>query len=170
MNKVKSIVAIFSAIVFVVIISFDYAIAQNGSTGNKGVPVESEGLFFTDVSQTKLFSGFFREFYPGGDLKMEMFIKDGKPEGPYVIYYENARIKEVRSYHYGIYHGLWRSYNENGMLISQAEYYDGKKNGAWMVWDDNGIKRYEMSYDMGKKSGTWYMWDEKGKLISEKKY
>ncbi len=133
-------------------------------------PVESDGLYFTDKSQTNLYTGFYRSYYETGDLELEMFIKEGKPEGPYVVYFRNARIKEVRSYHNGIFNGIWRSYNESGMLKEQAEYLDGKKHGLWMVWDDNGIKRYEMQYSKGKKVGTWYMWDEKGKLISEKSY
>lgn len=137
---------------------------------NEVIPIESEGFYFTDLSQSKLFTGFFRSYYDTGDLKLEMFIKDGKPDGPYVVYFQNARINEVRSYHNGEFNGIWRSYNENGMLISQAEYLAGKKHGMWMIWDDNGIRRYEMQYTKGKKSGIWYMWDEKGKLISEKKY
>lgn len=145
-------------------------ISQSSLPASDPKPVESDGVYFTDASQTRLFSGFYREYYESGDLKLEMYIKDGKPEGPYVVYFQNARISEVRSYHSGVFHGIWRTYNENGMLISQAEYKNGKKDGFWMVWDDSGIKRYEMQYSNGKKIGTWFMWDEKGKLISEKSY
>ena len=134
------------------------------------VPIESEGVYFTDVTQTALFNGYYREYYESGDLKLEMYIKDGRPEGTYVVYFENARIKEVRSYRNGVFHGIWRTYNESGMLIAQAEYVEGKKDGVWMVWDENGVRRYEMHYSVGKKAGTWYMWDEKGMLISEKTY
>lgn len=137
---------------------------------NPAAPVESEGLYFTDATQTKLYTGVFRSYYESGDLKLEMFIKDGKPEGTYVVYFRNSRINEVRSYLNGEFHGIWRSYNENGILIAQAEYFEGKKDGIWMIWDDNGIRRYEMQYLKGKKTGTWFMWDEKGKLISEKAY
>lgn len=133
-------------------------------------PVESEGLFFTDASQTKLYTGGYKEFFDDGELRLEMMIIQGKPEGPYVVYYRNGRPNEVRSYHDGKFHGVWRTYNENGMLISQAEYLQNKKHGRWMIWDDNGILRYEMEYTKGVRTGTWYMWDEKGRLVSEKKY
>ncbi|MCX6308291.1 MAG: hypothetical protein NTY32_05470, partial [Bacteroidia bacterium] len=96
-------------------------------------PIESDGLFFADATQTKLYTGGYKEFYDNGELKLEMMIVQGKPEGPYVVYFQNGRPNEVRSYHDGKFHGVWRTYNENGMLISQAEYLENKKHGRWMV-------------------------------------
>jgi antitoxin component YwqK of YwqJK toxin-antitoxin module len=133
-------------------------------------PIQSDGLFFTDVTQTKLYTGGYREFYENGALKLEMTIINGKPEGPYVVYYSNGKPREVRSYLNGQFHGVWRTYNASGNLVSQAEYLNDKKHGRWMVWDDNGILRYDMEYTKGKKTGTWSVWDEKGHLISEKTY
>lgn len=133
-------------------------------------PVLADGLYFTDETQTRLFTGGLKEYYDNGVLKLEMIIINGKPEGPYVVYFPSSKPKEVRSYLNGKNHGVWRTYNENGMLTEQAEYLNDKKHGRWCVWDDNGILRYEMQYTKGKKTGTWYMWDEKGRLILEKKY
>lgn len=132
--------------------------------------IQSDGLFFTDATQTKLYSGEYKEFYEGGAIKVEMNIKEGKPEGSYIIYFANGKPNEIRAYRNGEFHGLWRTYNEAGLLIAEAQYRNNKKHGTWHVWDDSGIMRYEMQYSNGKKSGVWYMWDEKGKLISEKKY
>ena len=47
--------------------------------------VQSDGLFFTDATQTKLYTGEYKEFYDNGALKVEMNIREGKPEGPYII-------------------------------------------------------------------------------------
>ena len=79
-------------------------------------PVLSEGVYFTDVSQTKLYSGIYREYYENGALKLELFLEDGRPEGTYVVYFENGRPNEVRSYHKGQFHGVWRTYNSSGLL------------------------------------------------------
>ena len=132
--------------------------------------VQSDGLFFTDATQTKLYTGELKEFYDNGALKLEINIKEGKPQGAYIVYFSNGKPNEVRSYRNGIFHGIWRTYNEAGLLIAEAQYQNNKKHGTWHVWDDSGIMRYEMQYNNGKKSGVWFMWDEKGKLISEKKY
>ena len=149
---------------FVSITLFMSAMAQENKI------TQSNGFYFTDASQTKLYNGEYKEFYPGGALKLEMNIKDGKPQGAYIVYFENGKPHEVRAYRNGEFHGVWRTYNEAGLLIAEAEYANNKKNGTWHVWDDSGIMRYEMQYKNGVKTGIWYMWDEKGKLISEKPY
>jgi hypothetical protein len=160
-SKMKKILLAISLILLTIT-----AIAQNHTPGI----VESNGLYFTDGTQSKFYTGEYKEFYPTGELKVEMNLKDGKPEGSYIVYFSNGKPNEVRAYRNGQFHGIWRTYNDAGLLISEAEYRNDKKTGTWHVWDDSGIMRYEMQYDNGKKTGTWYMWDEKGKLISEKKY
>ena len=158
MNKKYYLTAIFALSVFTILLA----------QANK--IIQSDGLFFTDASQTKLYTGEYKEYFDNGELKLEMNIQNGKSEGAYIVYFQNGKPNEVRAYRNGNFHGVWKTFNEAGMLISQAEYRDNKKHGAWHIWDDSGIMRYEMHYDQGKKANIWYMWDEKGKLISEKKY
>ena len=71
--------------------------------------VQSDGLFFTDATQTKLYTGEYKEFYDNGALKVEMNIREGKPEGPYIIYFANGKPQEVRAYRNGEFHGVWRT-------------------------------------------------------------
>ncbi|MBP6230580.1 MAG: toxin-antitoxin system YwqK family antitoxin [Paludibacteraceae bacterium] len=142
------------------------AIAQT----KKSTIIVSEGIYFTDTSQKKLFSGDYREYYTNMALKLEMRITNGAPDGAYVVYFANGKPQEVRSYSKGKLHGTWRTYNESALLIAEAQYLNNQKNGKWKIWDDNGTLRYEMNYTNGKKTGIWYMWDEKGKLISKKDY
>ena len=104
------------------------------------------GYYYTDNTQSTLYTGPYTEVYPSGALKLEMFIKNGLPDGIYVVYFENGKIEEVRSYYEGKFHGTWRTYDKNGILIAEAHYNKGKKNGIWRIWDDNGILRYEMRY------------------------
>lgn len=132
--------------------------------------VYSGGLYFTDQSQTMLYTGRYSEFYPDGMLKLEMNVKEGHPEGIYVVYFPNGRIREVRSYSDGLFNGVWRTYDANGTLIAEACYEKGVKQGIWRIWDESGMMRYEMNYTKGRKTGHWYMWDEKGRLVSDKLY
>ena len=44
-----------------------------------------------------------------------MYIVQGRPDGTCMVYYPNAKIKEVRSYLNGIFNGIWRSYSEQGV-------------------------------------------------------
>ena len=93
--------------------------------------VLSEGQYYTDETQTTPYTGRYTEFYDDGMLKMELYLKDGRPEGTYVIYYPDGKIAEVRSYYHGVFHGEWRTYNEAGQLIGLASYKDGEKDGPF---------------------------------------
>ena len=93
--------------------------AQNQFVGSI---VEKDGVYFTDATQNQLYTGEYREYYDNGTLKLEMQIKNGSPEGIYVVYFDNKKPKEIRSYKNGLFHGIWRSYHVNGLLISEAEY------------------------------------------------
>lgn len=130
----------------------------------------SGGFYFKDKAQTQFYTGDYREYYNNGTLKLEMQIRDGVPEGPYIVYFENRKPREVCSYKDGKLHGLWRSYDISGQLISEAEYKNGQKHGTWRIWDELGTQRYEMNYYEGKKTGIWRMWNEKGELVDEKRY
>lgn len=157
-------------IIVLLVVAFTFHIGIYAQKSDPSGIIQNDGLFYTDLSQTKLYTGEYKEYYADGALRLQMYIKDGKPEGDYIIYYSNGKPNEIRSYHDGKFNGTWRTYNEAGILISEAVYSNDKKHGTWHVWDDNGIMRYEMHYNMGQKTGKWYMWDEKGKLISEKDY
>ena len=131
---------------------------------------QSGGIYYRDKAQKILYTGEYREYYDNGTLKLEMQIANGVPEGTYVIYFENRKPHEIRSYKGGKLHGLWRTYDISGQLISEAEYKTGEKHGTWRIWDELGVQRYEMSYYNGKKTGIWRMWNEKGELMDEKRY
>jgi len=115
---------------------------------------KADGLYFTNEEQTELYDGDFKEYYEEGTLKMEIFIKKGRPEGTYVVYFPNERIQEIRSYKEGELHGTWRTYSELGVMLSHAEYVEGRKAGTWFIWNENGVKLYEMYYSEGKRVGN----------------
>src|SRR5665647_2135597 len=61
--------------------------------------VQSDGLFFTDATQTKLYSGEFKEYFTDKSIKVEINIKNGKPEGAYIaVSYTHLRAHETDSY------------------------------------------------------------------------
>ena len=138
----------------------------------KGIPqlFQYGRLYYSDRAQTRLYTGEYREYHDNGTLKLEMRIRNGQPEGTYIVYFENRKPKDVRSYKEGKLHGLWRSYDLSGQLISEAEYRNGLKHGTWRIWDELGNLRYEMGYRDGKKVGNWRMWNERGELVDEKQY
>lgn len=154
-NMIKKVIpiALFSALSVVTCLAQDLVL--------------NEGQYYTDETLTTLYTGRYTEFYGDGMLKMELYLKEGRPEGTYVVYYPDGKTAEVRAYYKGHFHGEWRTYNEEGDLVGVATYKDGQKNGPWKIWNDKGVLRFEMFYTMGKKSGIWRTWDDGGNLLTE---
>ena len=57
-----------------------------------------DGLYYTDASQQRLYTGDYREFYETGAIRLEINIKDGKPTGTFIVYFPNGRPEEVRTH------------------------------------------------------------------------
>jgi antitoxin component YwqK of YwqJK toxin-antitoxin module len=66
---------------------------------------QNEGIYYRDRAQNELYTGDYREYYDNNTLKLEMQIKNGLPEGTYIIYFENRKPQEIRSYREGKLHG-----------------------------------------------------------------
>lgn len=99
--------------------------------------VVTDGVYFTDATQEKLYNGDYREYHDNGNIRAEIYIVNGRPEGQYVIYYPDGRPHEIRSYRNGKPHGCWRMYNQAGTLVSEANYHMNVKHDAWRIWNDN---------------------------------
>ena len=54
--------------------------------------VLSEGQYYTDETQTTPYTGRYTEFYDDGMLKMELYLKDGRPEGTYVSIIRTGKL------------------------------------------------------------------------------
>ncbi len=130
--------------------------------------VEKDGIYYN--SKGDLYSGTYIEYFPDGNVRLEMEVQDGKKHGKTAYYYEDGSPKEVRNFSHNLMDGTWIKWASSGTRIAEARYQEGKKHGKWFIWDENGTLRYEMEYQQGSKTGLWSIWDDNGKLISEKKF
>lgn len=129
---------------------------------------EVEGLYYNTTGD--LYTGTYTEFYDSGNKRIEMNLAEGKRNGKIMLYFENEKVQEVRSYAGGLMDGTWITWNDHSVKIAEANYKRNKKHGKWYIWDDNGVKRYEMEYKEGEKVGIWYIWDKAGNLLKERKF
>jgi antitoxin component YwqK of YwqJK toxin-antitoxin module len=123
-------------ILIIAIILFGFifnSAAQNNQTESHKIYF-SNGYYFSDKEQNTLYTGEYNEYYDNGTLKLQVQIKEGVPEGTYVVYFENRKPQEIRSYKDGKLHGLWRTYDISGQLLSEAEYKNDQKHGTWRVY------------------------------------
>jgi antitoxin component YwqK of YwqJK toxin-antitoxin module len=121
-------------------------------------------------SKHNLYNGKYEEFYNNGNVKRVMFLKNGEQDSTTLLYFDNGKINEIRSYKNGLMHGKWETYNSKGQKLAEAWYSNDKKDGIWKIWDENGILRCEMNYSKGYRTGNWILYNEKGELLSQKQY
>ncbi|MGQ1945635.1 toxin-antitoxin system YwqK family antitoxin [Geofilum sp. OHC36d9] len=129
---------------------------------------KEDGKYYDHNNQ--LFNGKYIEYYPSGEVQIEMNLVNGEKTGITTLYFKNGHKKEERSFKNNKMDGIWITWNEAGQKIAEASYTDGKKDGKWGIWDENGIQRYEMFYKQGKKTGTWVIKNGKGEITATKDY
>ena len=107
-----------------------------------GNVVKIDEVYFTDATQTQLYTGNYQEYYDNGALKLEICIKNGLPHGTCIMYFDNNQPKEIRSYKNGELRFM-ACVQQQGALISKPNTRTTKKR----IVADLGWKtaRYVMS-------------------------
>ena len=112
---------------------------------------------FNQVDSRGLKQGYWKKYYPGGNLMYMGFFRDGKPAGELRRYYESGALK-VDMVFTGAHEGC-RSvlYYENGKPAARGNYIGTAKDSTWEYFSfyDQSVKARE-TYKSGKKNGFTY--------------
>jgi len=142
-----------------------FTLVVSASTHAQLVRVENAKYF---DKQHNLYNGKYEEFFDNGKPKLVMFLHNGEQDSTTLIYFEDGKINEIRSYKNGLRHGKWETFNNTGQKLAEAWYRNDKKDGIWKIWDESGTLRYEMPYSNGNRTGAWTIYNEKGELTNQK--
>ena len=124
--------------------------------------VERDGLSykkFTDVPFTGEVTGETQGLFGS--------FKDGKKDGPWVVYWDNGQLSTKGTYKDGKLDGPWVVYWDNGQLMSKGTYRDGKEDGPYVFYYDNGQLSTKGTFKDGKKDGPWVYYHDNG-TVDEK--
>ncbi len=112
--------------------------------------------------------GFYREYYPSGQIFVDGQFKKGRQEGDWTYYYESGKENRKATYKNGQPHGAWEIRRADGTLSAKRGFHEGLRDGEWIIYDETGEKPLrEEHYDKGKKDGTWKVWFPSGKVRQE---
>ena len=80
-------------------------------------------------------------------------FKDGKKDGPWVVYWDNGQLMSKGTYRDGKEDGPYVFYYDNGQLSTKGTFKDGKKDGPWVYYHDNGTvdEKFTGTYKDGVK-------------------
>jgi len=113
--------------------------------------IEKDGFTY-DKKTNELVNGIIQIYYESGELRGEIPIKDGLPEGVAKYYSETGMLTMDRVYRNGKKHGMERFYND-GKMFSERRYENNKlisgyrygKNGEKIELSGEMIQEYNSS-------------------------
>ncbi len=185
--KNPAVVKIKEILILIILLAPQLSISQ--------VQPEKKDTIFNQVDKNNLKQGFWKKFYPNGNIRYTgQFINDN-PTGEFRRYYEDQSLQSIMTYredgitsfiqfYYqngkltaeGKYIGskrdsIWKFYSYYGRHLSSIEpYIDGKRDGLVRKYYENGNISQEISWKGGIKNGTWKIWFSNEKLQLESRY
>lgn len=90
--------------------------------------------------------GVVKAYYPGGALRAELSMKNGKRNGRAKEYYKGGGLFQEIDYVDDVKHGKALKYYENGKLFQETPYEKGKLHGIQKKYRDDGRLSAEIPY------------------------
>ena len=97
-------------------------------------------------------------------------VQGSMPDGAYREYYEDGRLKSVRTMSAGKANGAMTGYYRSGQVQAAAFYADGKKDGVFRFYAENGALVMEAGYKNDLLNGFKKEFGPSGTLASETYY
>jgi antitoxin component YwqK of YwqJK toxin-antitoxin module len=131
--------------------------------------IEREIATFSDDRMVN--DGFYREYFPNGQVFLEAQYERGTPSGEWKYYHENGQIARTVKYENGKPTGEVEVRRADGNILAKRAYADGKRSGQWTVYNATGDKPLrEEHYADGKPDGVWTVWYEDGTPAQESSF
>ena len=99
----------------------------------------------------------------------EYYVK-GKPDGKWVAFYDNGKMKSIENWKNGMLNGKYILYNEKGKKVLETYYKNGIDNGKYAIYHANGKPRILGQIKNGIPVGKWKRYSMDGKLAGISKY
>ena len=84
--------------------------------------------------------------------------------GAAIAYHSNGKIKTLRNFKDGRYHGMWTEWYANGSRKFQGDRVENKGQGLTKWWYENGNLKKQGTYDLDVQEGVVLYWHPNGKM------
>lgn len=109
---------------------------------------------FNQTDARGLKQGYWKKYYPNGNLMYQGFFKNDKPTGEMKRYFESGNLKALLIFDEQTEYSSAKIYYEDGTLASDGFYANSKKDSVWNYYSyyDKQLKSRE-TYRKGMKHG-----------------
>jgi len=151
---------------------------ENGQIMSKGNYKNGDGSYPDDYpdSLKSIYppidgrSGKWTEWWPNGQKKLAVTIKDGEVDGKSTYWSPDSKESSEFFWKDGQpWDGKLTFWYENGQKEAEATFKDGKENGLFTKWYENGHKEFEKTYKDGELIER-LLWYENGQKAAEVTY
>lgn len=95
-------------------------------------------------------NGLYRTYHSNGNIKMEVYSKNGLPNGQGKFYNEDGTLLYEGTFENGAPIGTIYHYYRNGSVHNEQNYADGVLHGVQQTFSKKGELSVEVVYDKGK--------------------
>ena len=114
--------------------------------------------------------GWYKRYYPTGELNEEVQYVDNRIEGQRKIYFKNGDIQVIETRVKGKFEGLYQSFYENGKLEQEGHYENNAMNGDWKFYYKKGGLREVVPFENNNENGAFKEYHPNGNLKTEGTY
>ncbi len=140
-------------------------------TLNSGKKISIEYKSIVSYLTNKIKDGVKREWYPNGQLELEIYYKNNRKDGSFKKWTQEGVLTSEENYKQDRKHGVFKAFNKKGILQSEQNYKLDRKHGVFKYYDYyTGKLAIEENYTDGKKNGAFKRWNSDGQLVSEEHY
>jgi antitoxin component YwqK of YwqJK toxin-antitoxin module len=118
----------------------------------------------------KVKHGFYRSFYPNGQMASEMTYRNDTLVGKEKIYYENGKLSGEFFLVDGKYHGDFKYYFESGKLKQEGKYVDHAIKGELKSYYESGQLKETVIMENNLEKGPFTEYHENGKMKTKGEY
>jgi uncharacterized protein len=111
-----------------------------------------------------------KSFFPDGTINGETVYKNSKAEGSQKIYHENNAVKYDATFVNDLLQGKLTEYYPDGKLRYEADYKEGKRVTTALYYYTNGNKEAEYNFIDNKKSGPFTTYYSNGQVYQKGTY
>ena len=114
---------------------------ENNTSVNDGVVYDMD---------EKPINGLYKTYFPNGNVKMEVYSQDGRPNGTGKFYDERGKLAYEGTFADGVPAGTMYQYYKNGKVHNEMHYTDGKLDGAQFIYNKDGELTVEIIFKDGQ--------------------
>lgn len=115
-------------------------------------------------------NGFYKSYYPNGNLMVEGYYRKGVAIGNWKYFYQNGGPKMQGAMEGQDQVGHWEYFYENGNKRMEGAIEEGKRTGPWVFYYENGSKKSQGEFEEGVKNDLWHYFYENGDIKAKALY